>query len=114
MIILVGAENFGDSDETNSEISQTDEVISTLERNGVSFVNSTTMSKAKKGLKPKMAMRIDPTRAITAITSMLWEDLVNNPTGDFIHKRKIQCAEKMIRSAFVELYRGLGLLKTYR
>ncbi|XP_057422823.1 phosphate transporter PHO1 isoform X2 [Lotus japonicus] len=107
------SENFGDSDETNSEISQTDEVISTLERNGVSFVNSTTMSKAKKGLKPKMAMRIDPTRAITAITSMLWEDLVNNPTGDFIHKRKIQCAEKMIRSAFVELYRGLGLLKTY-
>jgi hypothetical protein len=77
-----------------------------------------TKTKTKKG-KPKMAMRIDvpgtnATRAITAITSMLWEDLVNNPTGDFIHKKKIQCAEKMIRSAFVELYRALGLLKTYR
>ncbi|KAL2325136.1 hypothetical protein Fmac_024194 [Flemingia macrophylla] len=111
------SENLGDSDETNSEISQRDEVMARLEKNGVSFVNSPTMTKTKKG-KPKMTMRIDvpasnPTRAITAITSMLWEDLVNNPTGDFVHKRKIQCAEKMIRSAFVELYKGLGLLKTY-
>ncbi|KAG5078307.1 hypothetical protein JHK82_057002 [Glycine max] len=109
--------NFGDSDETNSEISHTDEVITTLERNGISFVNSATRTKTKKG-KPKTAMRIDvpatnPTRPITAITSMLWEDLVNNPTGDFLHKRKLQCAEKIIRSAFVELYKGLGLLKTY-
>ncbi|XP_061370781.1 phosphate transporter PHO1 isoform X1 [Gastrolobium bilobum] len=115
------SENLGDSDETNSEISQstesTEEIITTLEKNGISFVNSATRTKTKKG-KPKMAMRIDvpatnPTRAIKAITSMLWEDLVNNPTGDFIPKRKIQCAEKMIRSAFVELYKGLDLLKTY-
>ncbi|KAK2455881.1 phosphate transporter PHO1 [Trifolium repens] len=112
-------ESYGESDETNSEISHTDEVIASLEKNGVNFVNSAmrTKTKTKKG-KPKMAMRIDvpgtnATRAITAITSMLWEDLVNNPTGDFIHKKKIQCAEKMIRSAFVELYRALGLLKTY-
>ncbi|KAG4983703.1 hypothetical protein AAZX31_10G172900 [Glycine max] len=113
----VCAENFGDSDETNSEISQTDEVITTLEKNGISFVNSVMRTKTKKG-KPKMAMRIDvpatnPTRAITAITSMLWEDLVKNPTGDLVHKRKLQCAEKMIRGAFVELYKGFGLLKTY-
>ncbi|CAK8572089.1 unnamed protein product [Lathyrus sativus] len=111
------SESFGDSDETNSEISQHDEVIASLEKNGVSFVNSATRTKTKKG-KPKMAMRIDTpatnaTGAITVITSMLWEDLVNNPSGDFVHKKKIQCAEKMIRSAFVELYRGLGLLKTY-
>ncbi|KAK9931211.1 hypothetical protein M0R45_018498 [Rubus argutus] len=33
--------------------------------------------------------------------------------GEFINRKKIQCAEKMIRGAFVELYRGLGLLKTY-
>lgn len=70
-----------------------------------------------------MSMRIEiptttPTRSISAVTSMLWEDLVNNPkkegAGDFINRKKIQCAEKMIRGAFVELYRGLGLLKTYR
>lgn len=122
LIYLLCAESFGESDETNSEVSQTDEVITTLERNGVNFVNSASKVKTKKG-KPKMAMRIDipattPTRAITAVTSMLWEDLVNNPkkegSGEFINKRKIQYAEKMIRSAFVELYKGLGLLKTYR
>ena len=79
-------------------------------------------TKKKKG-KPNMAWRIDipattPARAITAVTSMLWEDLVNNPkkegSREYINNRKIQCAEKMIRKAFVELYRGLGLLKTYR
>ncbi|KAL1294690.1 hypothetical protein HN51_055481 [Arachis hypogaea] len=112
----------GESDETNSEVSsQTEEVITTLEKNGINLVNSGMRGKKTKKGKPKMGMRIDvpatnPTRAITAITSMLLEDLVNNPTttgGDFIFKRKIQSAEKMIRSAFVELYRALGLLKTY-
>lgn len=103
---------------------QTEEVIAALEKNGINFVNSaSTRAKTKKGGKPKVAMRIDipattPTRTIAAVTSMLWEDLVNNPKKDgpreYINKKKIQCAEKMIRSAFVELYRGLGLLKTYR
>ncbi|KAL6185146.1 hypothetical protein ACLB2K_041281 [Fragaria x ananassa] len=106
---------------TSTELTQTDEAIAALERNGVSFTNTATRGKTKKG-KPKMAMRIDipnntPTRTISAVTSMLWEDLVNNPkkegTGEFINRKKIQCAEKMIRGAFVELYRGLGLLKTY-
>ncbi|KAK4478211.1 hypothetical protein RD792_017494 [Penstemon davidsonii] len=100
--------------------SQTDDVIAALEKNGVNFVNSATRAKTKKG-KPQMAMRIDipattPTRTIAAVTSMLWEDLVNNPKkggGEYINRKKIQCAEKMIRGAFVELYRGLGLLKTY-
>ncbi|KAL0388394.1 UNVERIFIED_CONTAM: Phosphate transporter [Sesamum radiatum] len=63
--------------------SQTDDVIAALEKNGINFVNSATRAKTKKG-KPKMAMRIDipattPTRTIAAVTSMLWEDLVNNP-----------------------------------
>lgn len=107
---------------TSTELTQTDEAIAALERNGVSFTNTATRGKTKKG-KPKMAMRIDipnntPTRTISAVTSMLWEDLVNNPKkegpGEFINRKKIQCAEKMIRGAFVELYRGLGLLKTYR
>ncbi|KAE8726340.1 Phosphate transporter PHO1 [Hibiscus syriacus] len=55
-----------------------------------------------------------------AVVSMLLllEDLINNPmkqdpaAGNFINSKKIQCAEKMIRTAFVELYRGLELLKT--
>lgn len=117
------SENPAELNDSSTEMSQTDEVITALERNGVNFMNSAS-SRAmmtKKG-KPKVAMRIDipattPARTISAVTSMLWEDLVNQPkkegSGDFINRKKIQCAEKMIRSAFVELYRGLGLLKTY-
>ncbi|CAA2994911.1 phosphate transporter PHO1 [Olea europaea subsp. europaea] len=108
----------------NSDFSD-DDVVAALEKNGINFINSatTTRAKTKKG-KPKMALRIDipattPSRAIAAVTSMLWEDLVNNSknelgsTGEFNSRKKIQYAEKMIRGAFVELYRGLGLLKTY-
>ncbi|XP_048333444.1 phosphate transporter PHO1 isoform X2 [Ziziphus jujuba] len=109
------------SESPPTETSQTEEAIAALERNGLSFINAATMGKTKKG-KPKMAMRIDipattPTRTISAVTSMLWEDLINNPKkdghGEFINKKKIQCAEKMIRGAFVELYKGLNLIKTY-
>ncbi|KAL7591440.1 phosphate transporter PHO1 [Lactuca sativa] len=108
--------------ESHGEGTQTNDVISALEKNGINLLGAATRGKTKKG-KPKMAMRIDipattPTRTITAVTSMLWEDLVNNPKkeggpSDYINRKKIQCAEKMIRGAFVELYRGLGLLKTY-
>ncbi|KAJ0816112.1 putative SPX domain-containing protein [Helianthus annuus] len=111
--------------ETGSEFgerdgeTQTDDVISALEKNGINVVGAATKGKTKDG-KPKMSMRINipattPTRTITAVTSMLWEDLVNNPKkhGEYINRKKLQCAEKMIRGAFVELYRGLGLLKTY-
>ncbi|KAF4349332.1 hypothetical protein G4B88_003164 [Cannabis sativa] len=107
--------------ESRIDISETTEAIASLEKNGINFTNLGTRTKTKKG-KPKMAMRIDipvttPTRTISALTSMLWEDLVNNPKkeghGEYINRKKIQCAEKMIRGAFVELYRGLGLLKTY-
>ncbi|KAL1535697.1 Acid phosphatase pho1 [Salvia divinorum] len=117
-----------DSSERDSENSGsptdsgTDEVVAALEKNGINFVNSAVRGKNKKG-KPKMAMRIDipattPTKTIAAVTSMLWEDIVNNPKktaggGEYINRKKIQCAEKMIRGAFVELYKGLGLLKTY-
>lgn len=61
-----------------------------------------------------------PTRAIAALTTKLWEEVLNNydpkkeVRGDYVTRKKIQYAEKMIRNAFVELYRGLELLKTYR
>ncbi|XP_043690864.1 phosphate transporter PHO1-like [Telopea speciosissima] len=112
-------------DETPSQSPSPDDVIAAFERSGVNFIGATTRTKTKKG-KPKMAMRIDVpittlTRSISSITSMLWEDLITNPkkenpggaVGDLINGKKIQSAEKMIRGAFVELYKGLGLLKTY-
>ncbi|XP_068663062.1 phosphate transporter PHO1-like [Aristolochia californica] len=114
------SESPAESEEPQSEGSAVDDVIAALERNGLNVIGS-GRHKTKKG-NQKVGMRIDipattPTRTITAVTAMLWEDLVNNPKkeirGDFINRKKIQCAEKMIKGAFVELYRGLGLLKTY-
>lgn len=102
--------------------------VATLENNGASYMISVirSSSRPKQTGKPKMGMmkRIPGTTAagaITALTTMLWDDLVNNRnrkkdgTKDYsMSKKKIQCAEKMIRGAFVELYRGLFLLKNYR
>ncbi|GMN53372.1 hypothetical protein TIFTF001_022511 [Ficus carica] len=113
------------NNETPTENSETEEANAGAapERNGLNVLNAELVrTKTKKG-KPKMSVRIDNsattrTRTISAFTAMLWEDFVNNPKkeghGEFIYRKKIQCAEKMIRGAFVELYRGLGLLKTYR
>lgn len=64
----------------------------------------------------------NPARTFSAITYLLWDDLVNQsakkcgPEGNKLHinKKKLHHAEKMIRGAFVELYKGLGYLKTYR
>ncbi|OAY28126.1 phosphate transporter PHO1 [Manihot esculenta] len=113
-----------ESNDNSGESSETDEIIAVLEKNGVNLINSATRSKTKKGNHKKMALRIDipastPRRTISAFASMLcWEDLFNNPQNaaapqHLINKKKIQYAEKMIRGGFVELYRGLQLLKTY-
>lgn len=108
-------------DGTASPIS--DEIIAALERNGITFVGSAG-AKSKKGLKPKSnTLRIDipatnATKTISAVTAMIWEDIVNGSRknagdGEYINPKKIQCAEKMIRGAFMELYKGLNLLKKY-
>lgn len=62
-----------------------------------------------------------PTRTISAITNLVWEDLVNQSKkcgsegGKLsINKANLHHAEKMIRKALVELYKGLAFLKTYR
>ncbi|GLT73121.1 hypothetical protein SLA2020_450000 [Shorea laevis] len=63
-----------------------------------------------------------PSRTFSAISYLIWEDLVNQsskkcgPEGRNLNfnKTKVHHAEKMIRGAFVELYKGLSYLKTYR
>ncbi|KAE8716052.1 Phosphate transporter PHO1-like protein 1 [Hibiscus syriacus] len=63
-----------------------------------------------------------PSRTFSAISYLVWDDLVNQsskkygPQGGKLHinKSKLHHAEKMIKGAFVELYKGLGYLKTYR
>lgn len=65
----------------------------------------------------------NPTRTFSAITYLLWDDLVSQssrkcgPDGKsrlHINKTKLHHAEKMIKGASIELYKGLGYLKTYR
>ena len=120
--LILNTENT-ESNETSAEVSETDEAIAALEKHGVTFINAAVRGKTKKGNKPMMALRVDipattPSKTISAVMGMLWEDLINNPkkdvSGDSISRKKIQWAEKMIRGAFVELYKGLGLLKTFR
>ncbi|KAJ4961915.1 hypothetical protein NE237_021825 [Protea cynaroides] len=62
-----------------------------------------------------------PSRTLSAITYLVWGDLVNqskkcSQEGNKLHinKSKLHHAEKMIKGAFTELYKGLGYLKTYR
>ncbi|KAK6157729.1 hypothetical protein DH2020_011977 [Rehmannia glutinosa] len=64
----------------------------------------------------------NPTRTFSAISYLLWNDLTNQSSkkcgteGNKLHinRKKLHHAEKMIKGAFLELYKGLGYLKTYR
>lgn len=63
-----------------------------------------------------------PSRTLSAISYLVWDDLVNQSSKKCgaegsklnINKTKLNHAEKMIKKAFIELYKGLGYLKTYR
>ncbi|KAG6668589.1 phosphate transporter PHO1-like isoform X1 [Carya illinoinensis] len=95
-----------------------DEIIAALERNSSRNYSGTKTKLIKQG---KIDIPAEtPTPAIVSLTSMLWEDLVmKTPKKEYcrgeqsISRKKVQSAEKMIRGAFVELYKVLGLLKAY-
>ncbi|KAL9259290.1 Phosphate transporter PHO1 homolog 1-like protein [Drosera capensis] len=64
-----------------------------------------------------------PSRTLSAISYLVWDDFVSqsskkcSPRGSkrvHINKTKLHQAEKMIKGALIELYKGLGYLKTYR
>lgn len=110
-----------------------EEVMAALERNGVSFVGG-GLGKAKKDGSGKQLMgraallqlpatvRIDiPPTSPGRAALKVWEELVNvlrkdgaDPAAAFVHRKKVQHAEKSIRDAFLALYRGLDLLKKFR
>nr|XP_043624537.1 phosphate transporter PHO1 homolog 1 [Erigeron canadensis] len=70
----------------------------------------------------KLKIRIPLTNPTRTFSYLLWEDLINQSSqkqsshGKKLHinKTKLHHAEKMIRRALIELYKGLGYLKTYR
>ncbi|CAL9064439.1 unnamed protein product [Musa banksii] len=73
-----------------------------------------------KNLKIKIPLTT-PSRTLSALTDLFREDLGSQSRkcgtqgGKLnINKTKLHHAEKMIRGAFVELYKGLGYLQTYR
>ena len=110
-----------------------EEVMAALERNGVSFVGG-GLAKAKKDGSGKQLMgraallqlpatvRIDiPPTSPGRAALKVWEELVNvlrkdgaDPAAAFVHRKKLQHAEKNIRDAFLALYRGLELHKKFR
>jgi hypothetical protein len=105
-----------------------DEVMAALERNGVSFVGLPGKKDAKKdgsrgrgagALQMPATVRIDIPATNPGRTALkVWEELVNVLRKDyadpFVHRKKIQHAEKNIRDAFMALHRGLELLKKFR
>ncbi|KAH7441799.1 hypothetical protein KP509_03G054900 [Ceratopteris richardii] len=61
-----------------------------------------------------------PPLSLSAVIQILWEDLLHQTRDSSSssrtfkqNRKKIQYAEKMLRAAFIELYRGLGLLRTF-
>ena len=66
----------------------------------------------------------NPSRTFSAISYMIKEDLINQSSSKKsgpdgvnklrISKKKLSHAEKMIKGALTELYKGLNYLKTYR
>uniref|UniRef100_A0A1J3HE25 Phosphate transporter PHO1-like protein 1 n=1 Tax=Noccaea caerulescens TaxID=107243 RepID=A0A1J3HE25_NOCCA len=76
-----------------------------------------------KNLKIKIPLT-NPSRTFSAISYLIKEDLINQssskkcgPDGANklrISKKKLSHAEKMIKGALTELYKGLNYLKTYR
>lgn len=68
--------------------------------------------------------RTTPAATIAALTQMLWDDVFRHSKRastayrgreDYtVSQKKVQSATLMLRAAYVEFYRGLGLLKSYR
>ncbi|KAK3155520.1 hypothetical protein QOZ80_2BG0204260 [Eleusine coracana subsp. coracana] len=100
-----------------------DEVMAALERNGVNFVGKPAKKHNTNKLQLQMpsTLRIDiPATSPGRAALKVWEELVNvlrkdgaDPAAAFVHRKKVQHAEKNIRDAFLALYRGLDLLKKF-
>ncbi|KAL0701206.1 hypothetical protein Bca4012_057328 [Brassica carinata] len=76
-----------------------------------------------KNLKIKIPLT-NPSRTFSALSYLIKEDLINQSSSKKcgpdgvnklrISKKKLSHAEKMIKGALTELYKGLNYLKTYR
>ncbi|KAL5227099.1 hypothetical protein ABZP36_015364 [Zizania latifolia] len=111
-------------------IREPDEQPATISSQGLecsgSFARSASSFQQRKNLKINIPLTT-PSRTISALTDLLWvwDDVGGQPKkrsdsdaaagiGLGVNKTKLRHAEKMIKGAFVELYKGLGYLATYR
>ncbi|KAF8036263.1 hypothetical protein BT93_C2088 [Corymbia citriodora subsp. variegata] len=90
--------------------------------NKLRSLSSQSFSCQGKNLKVNIPLTT-PSRAFSAISDLVREDLISpiskkcNSEGNTktqINRTKLQHAEKMIKKALIELYKGLGYLNTYR
>ncbi|KAK3163677.1 hypothetical protein QOZ80_1AG0006780 [Eleusine coracana subsp. coracana] len=95
-----------------------------METKSLGLGRSTCGCQRTKNLKINIPLT-NPSRTISALTDILWDELVSqsskkcNADGSAgkqqsVNKTKLRHAEKMIKAALVELYKGLGYLATYR
>lgn len=116
-----GSENVSEELDKSSESPKSGEAERPMRMKKVKSVSNCVIKCQGKNLRIKIPLT-NPARTFSAISYLLWDDLVNQPSkkcgpeGNKLHinKKKLHHAEKMIRGAFVELYKGLGYLKTYR
>lgn len=127
---------------TEQEQKQGNETDDQFDQNDLQFSGSSKFDEAFKSIKLKRAdsnprtasgrffssqgknlkIHIPLTNPTRTFSYLLWDDLIKQSSKKggmdgrklHINKTKIHHAEKMIRGAFIELYKGLGYLKTYR
>lgn len=100
-----------------------EEPIKINEDSKLRTVSGRVFSCQGKNVKIKIPLT-NPSRTFSAISYLIKEDLINQssskkcgPDGGNklrISKKKLSHAEKMIKGALIELYKGLNYLKTYR
>ncbi|OMO83035.1 hypothetical protein CCACVL1_11592 [Corchorus capsularis] len=107
-----------------SESPRSDEIGKSMKREDgklASTLSGRVFSCQGKNLRINIPLTT-PSRTLSAISYLVWDDLVNQsskkcgPEGSKLHinKTKLHHAEKMIKGALIELYKGLGYLKTFR
>ncbi|KAK1374541.1 phosphate transporter PHO1-like [Heracleum sosnowskyi] len=115
-------DQFDQNDINFSGSSKFDETIKISKMKRVDSNSRTPSGRFFSSQGKNLKIHIPLTNPTRAFSYLLWDDLIKQSSkkGDMegrkvhINKTKVHHAEKMIRGAFIELYKGLGYLKTYR
>ncbi|XP_074329802.1 LOW QUALITY PROTEIN: phosphate transporter PHO1 homolog 1-like [Apium graveolens] len=120
-----GNEKDDQFDQNDIDFSGSSKFDETMKFSKMRRVDSNTRTPSDRFLRSQgknLKIHIPLTNPTRAFSYLLWDDLIKQSSkkgameGRKVHinKTKIHHAEKMIRGALIELYKGLGYLKTYR